>query len=173
MISKILKIIITIHLLSLSFLIFTSIFFMDTSSARSTNQVIGVVNAQNTSDAKKQIDDNSLSGNFKANTKQSQFDTLQNRDDTVASLPQKSPVNSSKPSTVVPTPSTPPIPTTPTKPTPDNRCLIQIYGVVYNVTEFRHIHSGGDIFQCGTDMTAVFRQQHSDSYLQQIQKYRI
>jgi len=61
---------------------------------------------------------------------------------------------------------------TPTK-APDNRCLIMIQGVKYDVTDFRKIHSGGDIFQCGKDMTAIFLGQHNTSTLQQMAKYRV
>jgi len=55
----------------------------------------------------------------------------------------------------------------------DNRCIVTVDGVKYDVTQFRNQHSGGDIFQCGTDMSAIFHGQHSNSYLQKMQQYRI
>lgn len=59
------------------------------------------------------------------------------------------------------------------EPTADPRCIIAINGVQYNVTEFRNIHSGGNIFTCGTDMTATFFGQHNDATLQRMQQYKI
>lgn len=75
-----------------------------------------------------------------------------------------------------------PSPTTASTPTPNptlttdplaGKCLIYINGTRFNVSEFKVIHGGGDIFQCGTDMTEVFKGQHPDSYLSQMEKYRI
>lgn len=54
-----------------------------------------------------------------------------------------------------------------------NRCIIVIDGVKYDVTDFRKIHSGGDIFQCGSDMSDIFHGQHNDSTLQKMQQYRV
>lgn len=47
-------------------------------------------------------------------------------------------------------------------------CIITIDGTKYDVTIFRNIHSGGDIFACGTDMSAVFHQQHNLNVLKKI-----
>lgn len=55
----------------------------------------------------------------------------------------------------------------------DNRCLIMIDGVKYNVTVFRQMHSGGDIFSCGTDMSGVFWSRHGQSMLNRLQQYRV
>lgn len=52
-------------------------------------------------------------------------------------------------------------------------CLVQLYDGVYDLAQFRSIHSGGDIFQCNTDMTSVFSGQHSDAYLSQLAQYRV
>lgn len=52
-------------------------------------------------------------------------------------------------------------------------CLIKIKDKVYNLDKFRSLHSGGDIFQCNTDMTKIFSQNHSDSYLQQLKPYLV
>ena len=63
---------------------------------------------------------------------------------------------------------------TPTaSPTPDSRCIISINGVSYDVTQFRFIHDGGDIFTCGKDMTSVFFGQHDTQTLQKMEKYRL
>lgn len=54
-----------------------------------------------------------------------------------------------------------------------NRCIIVIDGNQYDVSEFRTIHSGGNIFECGTDMSAIFWGQHNQGYLDTMAKYRI
>ena len=70
------------------------------------------------------------------------------------------------------TPQLTPTPT-PTTDTLSLRCLIVIDGVRYDLTDFRKIHSGGDIFVCGSDMSAQFHGQHSESYLSSLDRYRI
>lgn len=60
-----------------------------------------------------------------------------------------------------------------TQPTKDTRCLIVIDGATYDVSAFRSMHSGGDIFQCGTDMSSVFWSQHGSSTLRQMARYRL
>ncbi len=86
--------------------------------------------------------------------------------------PTTTPTQTPAPITTTPTPT--PAPATPT-PTPivDKRCLIQIDGALYDVTQFRSRHSGGDIFQCGTDMSAIFWGEHGQKQWNQIQQYRI
>jgi hypothetical protein len=51
-------------------------------------------------------------------------------------------------------------------------CIITIDGQRYDVQTIRNTHTGGDVFQCGTDMSAVFHEKHGDR-LQMIQKYLI
>lgn len=65
------------------------------------------------------------------------------------------------------------IPTPTFAPPPSNRCIVTIDGVRYDLTDFRFIHSGGDIFNCGTDMSAIFWGQHGQSMLNRLQRYRI
>ena len=65
------------------------------------------------------------------------------------------------------------VPTQTSTPTPDPRCIITINGVRYDVTAFSQMHSGGDVFQCGTDMSTVFNQRHSNRELQMMQQYKI
>lgn len=48
--------------------------------------------------------------------------------------------------------------------TGDTRCLITVNGQTYDVTDFRNQHSGGDIFDCGDDMTATFNGEHGMDY---------
>lgn len=55
----------------------------------------------------------------------------------------------------------------------DGRCLITVRGSQYDVTDFRNRHQGGDIFQCGTDMTDIFNSEHSSSYLRKMARYKI
>ncbi len=63
-------------------------------------------------------------------------------------------------------------PQVPPEPIQSNRCLIVIDGARYDVTEFRNAHSGGNIFQCNTDMTAIFYGQHNSETLNKMQVYR-
>jgi cytochrome b involved in lipid metabolism len=69
-----------------------------------------------------------------------------------------------------------PVPPTPTQvaaPTADNRCIIVVDGQKYNVTVFKNQHSGGDIFSCGTDMSAIFHDKHNQRYLDMMTPYKI
>lgn len=45
---------------------------------------------------------------------------------------------------------------------PEQPCLVTLFGTDYDVSEFRNRHEGGDIFECGTDMTEQFRNEHGD-----------
>ena len=51
-------------------------------------------------------------------------------------------------------------------------CIITIDGLKYDVQPLRDMHTGGDIFVCGTDMSAAFHQKHGDR-LQMIQRYLV
>lgn len=84
------------------------------------------------------------------------------------STPTLAPVDTSTP------PPAPPPPTpVPSVPPPSARCIITISGGQYDVTDFRNIHSGGNVFQCGTDMTAVFLSRHPASYLSKMSQYKV
>lgn len=52
-------------------------------------------------------------------------------------------------------------------------CIVTIDGTKYDLTDFKNMHSGGDIFSCGTDMSAIFWSQHSQRQLNQLQRYKI
>lgn len=54
-----------------------------------------------------------------------------------------------------------------------NSCIVTVDGVRYDITNFKNMHSGGDVFSCGSDMSATFWNQHSQKQLSQMQKYRI
>lgn len=54
-----------------------------------------------------------------------------------------------------------------------NRCIITLDGASYDVTDFRNLHSGGDIFTCGTDMSALFWSRHGRSMFNRMQQYRL
>jgi len=41
-----------------------------------------------------------------------------------------------------------------------NSCIVTIFGKQYDVTTLRSTHSGGDVFTCGTDMTAIYQGRH-------------
>jgi len=63
-----------------------------------------------------------------------------------------------------------------TTPTPTEQtigCLIIIDGVSYDIKNFISQHGGGDVFVCGSDMSSAFHDQHPDSYLEKIAKYKI
>ncbi len=54
-----------------------------------------------------------------------------------------------------------------------SKCLVTIKGVLYDLEEFKKLHSGGDIFECGKDMTQTLLNQHPESYISQLEKYRV
>lgn len=86
------------------------------------------------------------------------------------------PVNEMVPNQQVPVveiqPTSVPDPTAAPPPDPQ-LCIITVHGTRYNVTEFRAIHSGGDIFTCGADMTGVFDSQHSMGTLRRMAPYAV
>jgi len=45
----------------------------------------------------------------------------------------------------------------------DRRCIITIDSKKYDVTLFRDVHPGGNVFKCGQDMTQAFSRQHGES----------
>lgn len=54
----------------------------------------------------------------------------------------------------------------------DNRCIITLFGKQYDVTPLQSTHSGGNVFNCGTDMTIVYQQRHGTD-LTMMQPYLI
>ncbi len=52
-------------------------------------------------------------------------------------------------------------------------CIITLDGSSYNVTNLQRTHSGGDIFNCGSDMSATFWGKHGQSIFNKMQQYRI
>lgn len=54
-----------------------------------------------------------------------------------------------------------------------NRCVITIDNQQYDVTNFRDQHSGGDVFDCGTDMSSVFHGKHGAKELRYMARYKI
>ncbi len=67
-----------------------------------------------------------------------------------------------------------PAPTdTPAAAPPPSGCVISIDGVSYEITSLRSTHSGGDVFTCGADMSAIFWGQHGNSILRKMAKYQI
>lgn len=51
-------------------------------------------------------------------------------------------------------------------------CNITLSGQQYNVTSLQQSHSGGDIFNCGTDMTSAYQGKHG-SNLSRMQRYLV
>lgn len=69
-------------------------------------------------------------------------------------------------------PTTKPIVVAPTVAV-DTRYIIVVDGQKYDVTVFKNRHSGGDIFNCGTDMSTIFHDQHNQKFLNQMGPYKI
>lgn len=72
-------------------------------------------------------------------------------------------------------PYIPPITNTPTLiPTaiPNTGCIITLFGNQYDVATLRQTHSGGNVFNCGTDMTSVYQGKHG-SNVSQMQGYLV
>ena len=42
----------------------------------------------------------------------------------------------------------------------DEKCVVIIAGQRYDVTELRLTHTGGDVFECGEDLTELFQLNH-------------
>lgn len=55
----------------------------------------------------------------------------------------------------------------------DEKCVITVRGDKYDVTEFRNRHKGGNIFNCGEDMTETFNKQHGEKQLREMQRYKV
>lgn len=53
-----------------------------------------------------------------------------------------------------------------------NRCIITLWSNQYDVTSLQTSHSGGNVFQCGADMTAVYQSQHGTN-LSRMQQYLV
>ena len=53
-----------------------------------------------------------------------------------------------------------------------NKCIVTIKGSKYDVTTLRNTHSGGDIFNCNTDMSTTFTNQHGND-LARIKQYLV
>lgn len=45
--------------------------------------------------------------------------------------------------------------------TNSSSCIVTVFGKQYDVTTLRSTHTGGDVFTCGTDMTAIYQGRHS------------
>lgn len=86
------------------------------------------------------------------------------------------PITTPTPTAKTPTPTSVATPTPTIAPTLTPKplgCVIQIDGISYEITSLRQTHSGGDVFQCGTDMSALFWKKHSSRILQIMQQYKI
>jgi hypothetical protein len=64
-------------------------------------------------------------------------------------------------------------PSATSRPVASNLCTIVIDNVTYDVTNFRNSHSGGNVFNCGTDMSSVFWGRHNAAILSKMQQFRI
>lgn len=96
--------------------------------------------------------------------------------------PQSTPSPSASPNPTVSPQSTPagktlatpkPVTVTATSATNNaNKCIITLSGALYDVTSLQNSHSGGNIFTCGTDMTAVYMSEHGGN-LSRMARYKI
>ncbi len=77
---------------------------------------------------------------------------------------KKSTVTTSVTPTVKPTTFTALVTSITSSPTPTpnnaNKCIVTLFSKQYDVTPLQTGHSGGNIFTCGTDMTAIYQSQH-------------
>ncbi len=64
-------------------------------------------------------------------------------------------------------------PTITQAPVVDTRCIVAVDSVSYDVSQFKSTHSGGDVFNCGSDMTAIFYGQHNAEMLKKMSRYQI
>ena len=78
-------------------------------------------------------------------------------------------IGSSQESTLTPTLAAPTVAQKPN----NSVCIITIDSQKYDVMQFQNIHSAGNVFNCGTDMTADFYSKHDKSYLVKMEKYKI
>lgn len=53
-----------------------------------------------------------------------------------------------------------------------NSCIVTLFGKQYDVTTLRTTHSGGNIFNCGTDMSAVYQGRHGTN-MSRMQQYLV
>lgn len=74
--------------------------------------------------------------------------------------------NTSTQPTPTPLMSTP----TPAPTTDSNRCIVTVFSKQYDVTSLRSSHSGGNIFNCNTDMSSIYQSKHG-SNISLIQAY--
>ncbi|MEI8232590.1 MAG: hypothetical protein WCG44_02490 [bacterium] len=66
------------------------------------------------------------------------------------------------------------VPTATPTPTPKPAgCIVKIDGINYEITSLLRTHSGGNVFTCGTDMSAIFWGQHNNKILRMMQQYKI
>lgn len=56
--------------------------------------------------------------------------------------------------------------------TTGDSCIITVSGNKYDVTNFRYVHEGGNVFKCGEDMTEVFKKAHG-GYTKMIEKFKV
>ena len=54
----------------------------------------------------------------------------------------------------------------------ETRCVITVSGSQYDVTKLTQSHSGGDVFERGTDMSNLFQEEHGNDF-KKIEKYKI
>jgi hypothetical protein len=55
-----------------------------------------------------------------------------------------------------------------------DQCIITIDGDMYDITSLQSSHEGGDVFECGSDMTKIFYSAHNHSLLNgQLSNYKI
>jgi len=84
--------------------------------------------------------------------------------------------NTSAKSSSPKTTTTPVNPTTtaaaPAQQAANTGCIITLFGKQYDVTTLQNTHSGGNIFNCGTDMTASYQSQHG-SNVSRMQQYLV
>lgn len=81
--------------------------------------------------------------------------------------------NASVSPTKTPSPTNGPTLSPTPKPTgTNNQCIVTLFGKQYDVTPLITGHPGGNVFTCGTDMTAIYQGQHGTD-VSRMQKYLV
>lgn len=55
----------------------------------------------------------------------------------------------------------------------ENKCIIIVDEQKYDVTAFKKIHKGGDVFDCDSDMSDKFHQRHGAEILLKVANLKI
>lgn len=89
----------------------------------------------------------------------------QSANPTFTPAPTSNPGNTSSGSSPTPTSS-------PSNSGGSNSCIVTLFGKQYNITSLLTTHSGGNVFNCGTDMSSIYQSRHGTN-VSRMQQYLI